>query len=100
MNDQRQASQGVPASWLACPEKRELLRIACANALRRNGGEHLTAAGREFAQTWASEPPLGRPLSDGAPRNLTACDQCDAERAAAAQAEAERLVAEHTKLPA
>jgi len=49
-------------------EQRELMRIAAQSALDRSrGGRDLDPDARRWATHWASQKPLGRPLSDGAP---------------------------------
>lgn len=49
-------------------EQRELMRIAAQSALNRSrGGRDLTPDARAWATHWASQKPLGRPLSDGVP---------------------------------
>lgn len=53
-----------PDAWLACAEKRELLRVAAANALRHNA-RAMTPEGQRWAEHWAAQPPLVEPLSTG-----------------------------------
>lgn len=58
-----------PDSWLKCPEKRELMRLAAVSALlHSNGGICLFASARSWAQHWASMPVLQQPLSTDAPQ--------------------------------
>jgi hypothetical protein len=55
-----------PDAWLACAEKRELLRQAAANALRHNA-RAMTPEGQRWAEHWAKQPKLEQPLSTGEP---------------------------------
>lgn len=57
-----------PASWLACAERRELLRVAARSALERSkGGKTLIPEARAWAEHWANIPPLVVPMSTGEP---------------------------------
>ena len=49
-------------------EQNELMRIAAQSALdRSDNGRTLEPYAKRWAQHWASQKPLGRPLSDGVP---------------------------------
>jgi hypothetical protein len=54
-----------PEVWARCAEKRELLRMAAASALKR--GADLDPTTRLWAQHWAGQPALAVPLSTGEP---------------------------------
>jgi hypothetical protein len=57
-----------PEAWTRCAEKRELLRIAATSALARSrGGKDLIPDARNWAEHWASLPPLAIPLTTGEP---------------------------------
>jgi hypothetical protein len=55
-----------PDVWLACAERRELLRIAAQSALERSqGGKTLIPDARAWALHWAGMAPLRVPMGPG-----------------------------------
>ena len=63
------SQEPTPAEAQAHAERRELFRIAGQSALDRSrGGRDLDPDAHRWAQHWASQPKLGRPLSTGEPR--------------------------------